>query len=98
MPIKWWGRQNAAPLKFDPKPSEAAFSAVFSNFDKCRLEIAGDVMSDVAVDLGSMDVCAILVDSRLNSGRHILRLFARLDPLYALFAVFYCVLQPTGSS
>ena len=24
----WWGRQNAAPLKFDPKPSEAAFSAV----------------------------------------------------------------------
>ena len=29
MPTNWWGRQNAAPLKFDPKPSEAAFSAVF---------------------------------------------------------------------
>ena len=24
----WWGRQNAAPLKFDPKSSEVAFSAV----------------------------------------------------------------------
>ena len=24
-PTNWWGRQNAAPLKFDPKPSEAAF-------------------------------------------------------------------------
>ena len=23
-----WARQNAAPLKFDPKPSEAVFSAV----------------------------------------------------------------------
>ena len=28
-PINWWGRQNAAPLKFDLKPLEAAFSAVF---------------------------------------------------------------------
>ena len=24
-----WGRQNTVPLKFDPKPSEAAFLAVF---------------------------------------------------------------------
>ena len=28
-PTNWWGRKNAAPLKFDPKPKEAAFSAVF---------------------------------------------------------------------
>ena len=28
----WWGRHTAL-LKFDSKPSEAAFSAVFSNFD-----------------------------------------------------------------
>ena len=28
-PTNWLGRQNAAPLKFDPKPSETAFSAVF---------------------------------------------------------------------
>ena len=26
---KWWGTQNAVPLKFNPKASEAAFSAVF---------------------------------------------------------------------
>ena len=31
MLTNWWDRQNAATLKFDPKPSEAAFSAVFRN-------------------------------------------------------------------
>ena len=25
MITNWWGRQNAAPLKFNPKPSEAVF-------------------------------------------------------------------------
>ena len=35
MPTNWWGRQNAALLKFDPKPSEAAFSANLPNFDEC---------------------------------------------------------------
>ena len=29
-PTNWWRRQNAAPLKFDSKQSEAAFSTVFS--------------------------------------------------------------------
>ena len=34
-------RQNAAPQKFDPKPSEAVFSAVvFSNFNKRWPEVA----------------------------------------------------------
>ena len=28
-PTNCWGRKNVAPLKFDCKPSEAAFSAVF---------------------------------------------------------------------
>ena len=28
-PTNWWGRQNAAPLKFDSNQSEAAFSTVF---------------------------------------------------------------------
>ena len=45
-----WARQNAAPLKFDPKPSEVAFSEVFPNFDKCRAEILGDVISGMAID------------------------------------------------
>ena len=29
MHTNWLGRQNSAPLKFAPKPPEAAFSAVF---------------------------------------------------------------------
>ena len=29
MSTNWWDRQNDVPLKFDPKPSEAPFSAVF---------------------------------------------------------------------
>ena len=29
MPTNWWGRQNDAPLKFDPKPSEAAYFRPF---------------------------------------------------------------------
>ena len=49
-PTNWWGRKNAAPLKFDPKSSEAEFSVFFSNFDKYQPEVAGDVISGVAVD------------------------------------------------
>ena len=41
-PISWWGRQNAAPLKFDPRPLEAASSA-FLNIDKCRPRNASQV-------------------------------------------------------
>ena len=42
------GWQNATPLNFDPKPSDAAFSSVFE-FDKCRPEVVGDVISGVIV-------------------------------------------------
>ena len=42
--------------KFDRKPSEVAFSAAFSSFDKCRLEVASDVISGVAVQLVGLDV------------------------------------------
>ena len=45
-----WDRPNAAPLKFDTKPSSAAFSVVFSSFNKCQPEVAVDVVSGVAVD------------------------------------------------
>ena len=61
------GSQNAAPLKFDPKPSEAAFSAIFSNFDKCRPKAAGDVVSGAAVDYVGMHVRAKSGDFRLNA-------------------------------
>ena len=48
-PTNWWGRENAAPLKFDPKPSEAAFSAVFPNFDYCQPEVGDEVIYGVTV-------------------------------------------------
>ena len=38
--------------KFDPKLVEALFSAAFSNVNKCRPEVAGDVISGVAVEIG----------------------------------------------
>ena len=42
------GRQNAAALEFNPKPSESAFPTVFRcNF---RPEVDSDVISAVAVD------------------------------------------------
>ena len=45
----------------------------FSNFDKCRLEVAGDVISGVAVDWISVDVCTKFGDSVSNRSRYILR-------------------------
>ena len=50
-----WARQNAMPLYFNAKPSEPPFSAVFSNFDKCSAEVAGDVSSGVALDQVDME-------------------------------------------
>ena len=43
-PSNWF---SAAPLKFDP--SVAAFSTVFPNIEKWRLEVT-DVISDVTVE------------------------------------------------
>ena len=76
-----WARQNAAPLKFDQKSSEAAFSVVFSNFGKCWPEVARDVTGAV-VDRVGLEVRVKFGDCRLNNGR-IIRLFAWPDPLYA---------------
>ena len=53
----------------------------FSNFDKCRSEVAGDVMSGVAVQyVGGMDVCSTFGES--NSDRNT-GLFVQPDPFYA---------------
>ena len=82
-PTNWLGRQNTAKLKFEPKPTEAAFSAVFSNVVKCPSEVAGDVMSGVAVDQVGVDVRATSGESRLNSGQ-IIRVFGQPDSFCAL--------------
>ena len=50
-PTNWWGRQNAGKLKFDKKPWKAEFLAVFfSKFEKCRPDVADDVISGVTVE------------------------------------------------
>ena len=54
---------SAAPLKFNPKQSEAAFWAVSSNFGKYRPEVADDVISGLAIDYVSFDVRAKYGDS-----------------------------------
>ena len=65
----WLGRrQDVATIKFDPKPSEAVFSTVLSNWDKWRLEAAGDVISGVAVASVGMDAPAKFGGSKLDSG------------------------------
>ena len=64
------------------KPSDAAFRP-FSNFDKCRLEAAGDVISGTALHYAGSDFCAGFGDSRLNNGRIIL-LFVGQDPFCVL--------------
>ena len=51
----WWGRQNAAPLTFDPMPSQMDFGRFFSNLDKYRLKFAGCVISGEAIDEVGMD-------------------------------------------
>ena len=66
-PTNWWGRQNAAPLKFDRR--QAAFSAVFSNFEKCRPDAADDPMSGLAAEYVGLDVLVKFGDSMLNTFR-----------------------------
>ena len=51
-----WVRQNAVPIKFDSKPSEAAFSTVFC--DNFRLEEVIDVISGAVIDQAGMDALA----------------------------------------
>ena len=76
--------QNTAPLKFDQKPSEATFSPVFSNFNKCQPEVADDVISGAVVDLVDTDFRVRFGDSKLNSGRAI-KTLCRPDPFYTPF-------------
>ena len=49
-PTNWLGQARRRTTTIRPKPSEAAFSAVFSNFNKCRPKVIGDVISGLAVD------------------------------------------------
>ena len=53
------------------------------NVDNYQPEVAGDVVSDEALDCVGVDIPAKFDDSKLNSGR-IIRLFFHPDPFYTL--------------
>ena len=55
------GRQNAAPLEFYTKPSEAAFSTVFFIFVNCQPEVVSDVISGMVDQDVGLDVFANLM-------------------------------------
>ena len=61
-PTNWWGRQNAKP-----KALGGGIFGRFLNIDKCRSEVAGDVISHVALDYFGMDVRATFGESGVNS-------------------------------
>ena len=63
-----------------------------SNFDNCRLEVAGDVISGAALNYVSIDVLAKFGYSRLFDS------LASLTCFTHFCAVFNCILQPTGGS
>ena len=63
------GRQNAAAVEFDPKPSKVTFSIVFRC--SCRPEVVSDVISGANVGQVDMDVLVKFGDSRSNRSRDI---------------------------
>ena len=75
-PLRGAGKRRT--IKFDPRPSNAAFSAVFLDFDKCRSDVARDVITSVAAQYVGMDVHATFDCSGLN-----IRLFGWPDLFYA---------------
>ena len=77
------GEVNRRATQIRPKAVESGIFSHFPNFDKCRSQVAGDVISGVVVDYVGMDGRATFCESGLNSGRIIL-LFGRPDPFYSL--------------
>ena len=50
------GQARHHATKMRPKAARSGIFSRFPNFDKCRLEVAGDFMSGVAVHYVGMDV------------------------------------------
>ena len=63
------GQAKLRATKIGPKAVGSGIFGYFPNFDKCRSEVADDVISVVAVDWFRMDVLATFGESELNSGR-----------------------------
>ena len=63
------GKTKRRATKKRPKAVESGIVGRFPNFDKCRSEVVGDVMSGVAVHYGGLDALSTFGESRLNYGR-----------------------------
>ena len=91
------GQAKRRTTKIRPKPLEGSIFGCFWNFDKCRPEVADDVISSIPVEPVGMDVLVEFGDSTLNLGLIIL-LVAGWSCFMHLDAVFSCSLLQTGSS
>ena len=76
------GQAKRCATQIRSKAIRSGIFCSFANSDKCRSEVAGDVISGVAVDYVSVDVHARLGASELRGGR-VIGLSGRLDPFYA---------------
>ena len=92
------GQAKRRATKIRPKAIESTILGPFPNFDKCRSEIAGNIMSGVAVQYVGEGVRSTFGKSALNSGRIIWLLASRTRFKHHFSPVFYCILQPTGSN
>ena len=76
------GQAKHCDINARPKAVGDEIFGRFSNVDKCRPEVADDVIARAAVGGLGLDVRAKFDDPRLNNYR-IIRLFGRLHPFYA---------------
>ena len=63
------GQAKCRATKIRPKAVGSGIFGRFPNFDNCPSEVAGDIISSVAVDYVSVDVRATFGEYRLNIGR-----------------------------
>ena len=63
------GQAKRRATKIRPKAVGSGTFGRFPNFDKCRSEVSGDVLSGAAVHYVVMDVRSTFGESVLNSGR-----------------------------
>ena len=57
------GQVKRRATKIRPKTVESGIFGRFPNFDKCRSEVAGDVVSGVAIDHVGVDALATFGES-----------------------------------
>ena len=83
--------QKRCATKIRHKAVGGGILDLFLNFEKCRPEVADDVISGLVVEYVCMDSRLKLGDSTLNIGRIILN-FAGRTSFTHFCAVFNCIL------